>query len=120
MSECIFSSSLKSRVELAGLAPHAVAVAAGINPPNFYNILSGRKKPSDGDIERLSRLPDLNVSRDELLAWRDLDRLGPEGIERLKALLVEQAVQTLKGFGDPEAIRRAVQTAVKLSQAVAL
>lgn len=94
MTEAVtyFGKRLVAAVTAAGGTVHGLALDARIGPSNVYGMLSGRRKPSrrkaeddtDGDIEKIARVEWLKVSEDELKAWADVDRIGLDGIARLR------------------------------------
>lgn len=78
-----FSQYLKNLVEESGVSHATLARISGMNRPNLQNILSGSRKPSQKDIDRL--LPHLRASaaqQAELLELLEGELLGPDVAER--------------------------------------
>ena len=78
-----FSQYLKNLVEESGVSHATLARISGMNRPNLQNILSGSRKPSQKDIDRL--LPHLRASAAQQAELRELlegELLGPDVAER--------------------------------------
>lgn len=94
-----FSAYLKDLVEESGVSHASLARAAGLNRPNFQNILNGSRKPSRKDVDSL--LPHLRVNASQqakLLELLEGELLGEDVIERrayVRAMLeqLDQAFQ---------------------------
>lgn len=94
-----FSAYLKELVEESGVSHASLARAAGLNRPNFQNILNGSRKPSRKDVNSL--LPHLRVNaaqQAKLLELLEGELLGEDVVERrayVRAMLeqLDQAFQ---------------------------
>ena len=94
-----FSAYLKDLVEESGVTHASLARAAGLNRPNFQNILNGSRKPSRKDVNSL--LPHLRVNaaqQAKLLELLEGELLGEDVVERrayVRAMLeqLDQAFQ---------------------------
>lgn len=94
-----FSAYLKQLVEESGVSHASLARAAGLNRPNFQNILNGSRKPSRKDVNSL--LPHLRVNaaqQAKLLELLEGELLGKDIVERrayVRAMLeqLDQAFQ---------------------------
>lgn len=78
-----FSAYLKELVEESGVSHASLARAAGLNRPNFQNILNGSRKPSRKDVNSL--LPHLRVNaaqQAKLLELLEGELLGEDIVER--------------------------------------
>lgn len=79
-----FGEKLVQAREAAGLSGYRLVQLSGIAQGNLQAIERGRRPPSDANLEALAEVAELGVTLEQLLTWRDLDRLGPEGIERIR------------------------------------
>ncbi len=89
LKESAFGKRFKRRVEERGTTPHAVAMEAGITPSNLYTMISGGRRPSDRDLEKLSAVKKFGTTLDELRAWRALDKVGAEDMDRIRRYVPE-------------------------------
>ena len=79
----IFAFKLKRLREDAKISANAVANLTGIDPSTYYKIEAGKRKPSKTEVARLAALEELNVTAEELTAWRYADIIGMENLEAI-------------------------------------
>lgn len=84
-----FGERLTKAREAAGLSGYKLVQVTGIAQGNLQAIERGRRSPSDANLEALAAVPELGVTLEQLQAWRDLDRIGLEGIERIRKWVPE-------------------------------
>lgn len=82
-----FGTLLRARCESRGLTGYRLEPLTGLRSALVYDILNGKRPPSDAIIEALAGVPELGLTLDELRAWRDLDRIGREGLDRIARYL---------------------------------
>lgn len=88
-----FGEKLVQAREAAGLSGYRLVQLSGIAQGNLQAIERGRRPPSDANLEALAEVAELGVTLEQLLTWRDLDRLGPEGLERIRKYAPEVLAQ---------------------------
>ncbi len=87
---------LSKLIEESGLSPYMVARKADIDTGQLYKILDGRLGASVSMVEKLSSVPDLNVDKQTLAAWRIIDISTPEIIaQAYEELQLERAQREL-------------------------
>jgi transcriptional regulator with XRE-family HTH domain len=74
------------------MTAYRVSLDSGIDRALYSKIESGKRPATDDVLQKLA--PVLDEDFDKLKAWADLDRLGAEGIERIKTHAAD-----LIGFG---------------------
>lgn len=92
-----FYSRLKQIISEKGISFHRLQFLSQVPAPLFSQWKSGKRLPSDNDLEKLARVEELDLSLDRLRAWRALDKEGRGPIE--------EAVRELGGFA-PEGFYR--------------
>lgn len=101
----IFGFLLRKKREAAGLSAYAVVKGANIDQSNYRQIEAGERSASLTVIQELAKLEALGASLEELLLWQDLERLGKDGIERLRRNTIALYWVDLESL--PEATRKA-------------
>lgn len=86
MTQARFGERLRAIREKVGLSGYRVASDAGVDGGLYAKIETGQRHPTDDVLSKLA--PVLGIPFDELKAWADADRLGQEGIERLKRFVL--------------------------------
>lgn len=83
-----FGPRLEQARQALGLSKYRVAKDAKLNESYYGKLERGAAPPPSDDV--LSDLaPVLGVDFDQLKAWADADRLGDEGLERLKRYVLD-------------------------------
>lgn len=80
----IFGQRLRTFREAKGISGKRLAELSAIGQGNLFGLEAGKRPPSDANLEALAGVTDLGISLEQLQAWRDLDRIGLEGVERLR------------------------------------
>lgn len=92
--------AISSAIAQQGLSQYKVAIEAGVDRAFLNQILAGKKPISADVIDKVA--PVLGLDAEELKAWADADRLGEEGIERLKKfVLVDGGLDVPDDIEDP-------------------
>jgi transcriptional regulator with XRE-family HTH domain len=85
----VFGDKLRLHREAKGVSGYLICQVTSIPSSLFVAIEKGRRAPSDANLEALAAMPELGVTLEQLQAWRDLDRIGVEGLERIKRWVPE-------------------------------
>lgn len=94
-----FVASLRQLLEKKAWTVYRLAKESGVSEGHLRNILSGKREPTDEVLAKLA--PALEASFDQLKAWADADRLGDEGLARLRKYVLakqEEAHETRTRF----------------------
>lgn len=71
----IFSDNLRARIEGCSLSQGKIADMIGELRPNFNQAVSGKRALTDVQLRKLSNIPELNLSYEELILWKMQDEL---------------------------------------------
>lgn len=95
-----FYDRLKRRLEEVGLSLNRLSELSEISRNRFPEWRRKDRIPSDNEIERLASVKELNLLKEQLLAWRLIEIYGSDAMKSALQILMET---------DPEEIERCVQ-----------
>jgi hypothetical protein len=75
MTQMTFSENLRKRLDGINIKPYRLALLSGLNVQHCYKIVKGERNPSDETLEELASVRELNLTLDELRAWRSLSKV---------------------------------------------
>lgn len=64
MDTAPISDGIRAAIRDCGLAPHAVAVAAGVSPQQLYRFLSGQRGLSLESLDKIATFLKLRITRE--------------------------------------------------------
>lgn len=79
-----FGSKLREHRDSRGLSGNRLAMLSGLGQALENALELGRRPPSQANLEALAAVAELGAPLEMLQAWADLDKIGQEGIERIK------------------------------------
>lgn len=85
-----FSDKLREHLDKIQMTPYRLAKQAGINTQFIYKITSGERRPTEEVLESFASVPELDISRIELEAWRALDDYDHDALRRAIELLEKE------------------------------
>lgn len=100
--------TIQDAIDRLGLTQYRVAAEAGIDRAFFHRVLTAERPLSYELIDKLA--PVLKLDPDKLKAQVDADRLGEEGLERLKRYIYVPSEATLRdmAWSDYESLKEAL------------
>lgn len=84
-----FYEQLSRRLKETGLSFYKLQFAAEIGSSQFTFWKTGKRRPSDTDLEKLASVEELGLTYAELGAWRMIDQNSPESIRELVRIVRE-------------------------------
>lgn len=110
MTELSFGARLSAAREAKGITKYRLAKETGLSQAYVGQLEAGSYKPSDEVISKIAHV--LGVSVEQLTAWADEDRLGPD---RVFALEMERLARTPFEYPkDLEALKAAVKIIMQM------
>lgn len=83
----IFGQHLREQRDRVGMSRYKLAQLSGLDGGNLGAFEAGTKPPSVAAVELIAAVEALQLDRETLLLWLDLDKLGEDGLERVRRYL---------------------------------
>lgn len=87
-----FGARLKAHREEKCLSKRYVAKMTGISDANLGMIESGGRPASDGDLEKIASVPEMEITFDQLVAWRIMAKAEPPQMFYLRQELEKMGI----------------------------
>lgn len=81
-----FSDKLRDAFKTCDVSSFHTAMDLGIDPAVMSKVLSGKRKPPKGFVEKLATVEKLTLTVDQLMAWKLRDEYTPYQIQLAAAL----------------------------------
>lgn len=90
----IFGNLLRKHREALGISGNGLCTLSGIDGGNLRGVESGKRPPSGAFQKALLDTPELHLDHETLMLWIDLDKLGEDGLERVRRYLAASPAST--------------------------